>query len=77
MKVLLILPLILLATGCEVLSPQIDKAAKGAGKLVTFYCDNVTSTEIREEFRAKVNAAAAPNSVAVTCVNGKAAFQSN
>jgi hypothetical protein len=59
------------------LAPQIDKAAEGAGKLVTFYCDNVTSQEIREEFRDKVNEKAAPNSVAITCANGKSAFKSN
>jgi len=70
MKALLVLPLLLLATGCQVLAPQIDKAAAGAGKLVTFYCDNITVPEIRDEFRAKVNAAAAPNSVQVTCANG-------
>ncbi len=76
MKVLLVLPLLVLATGCQVLAPQIDKAAAGAGKLVTFYCTNVTVPEIREELRAKVNAAAAPNSVAVTCANGGPALKS-
>jgi hypothetical protein len=70
MKAFLILPLVVLATGCGVLAPQIDKAAKGAGKLVTFYCDNVTLPEVRDELRAKVNEYAAPNSIAVTCASG-------
>lgn len=69
MKSLLLVPVLCL-TGCSLLSPQIDKAAKGAGKLVTFYCENVTLPEVREELRAKVNAAAAPNSVEVKCASG-------
>ena len=58
------------SAGCSLLSPQIDKAAKAAGKMVTFYCGNVTVPQIREEFRAKVNAEAAPNSVQVECAGG-------
>jgi hypothetical protein len=69
-KLLLMPPALLIMTGCQILSPQIDKAAKAAGKMVTFYCDNVTVPEIREEFRAKVNAAASPNSVQVQCASG-------
>lgn len=69
MKILAV-SVICLLSGCSILSPQIDKAAKGAGKLVTFYCDNVTIPEIRAELRDKVNAAAAPNSVEVKCANG-------
>lgn len=63
--------ILLLATeGCSLLAPQLDKAAEGAGKLVTFYCTNITDASIREQFRAAVNARAAPNSVAVTCAQG-------
>ncbi len=61
---------LLLASGCTLLSPQLDKAAEGAGKLVTFYCQNITDSALREQFRAAVNAKAAPHSVAVTCANG-------
>jgi hypothetical protein len=63
-------------TGCQVLAPQIDKAAKAAGKAVTFYCENVTVPEIRAEFRAKVNAAAAPNAIEVTCASGGPSLRS-
>jgi len=75
-RLILVIPLVILG-GCQVFSKQIDKAAEGAGKAVTFYCDNVTSQELREEFRAKVNEAASPNSIVVTCANGKQAFKSN
>lgn len=63
---------LLLATssGCSLLTNQLDDAAKGAGKLVTFYCENVTVPEIREEFRAAVNSHAAPHSVSVACAQG-------
>ena len=76
MKKLLVLVPILALSGCSLLAPQIDKAAAGAGKLVTFYCQNVTLPQVREELRAKVNAAAAPNSVAVTCASGGPALKS-
>lgn len=56
--------------GCSLLSDQVERAAKGAGKVVTYYCENVTVPEIREEVRAKVNKHAAPHSVAVTCADG-------
>lgn len=76
MKRLLILPLVVLTLpACSLLAPQIDKAAKAAGKAVTFYCENVTVPEIREEFRAKVNEYAAPNSVQVDCANGGPALK--
>lgn len=77
MKSILVLMTALTMSGCSLLAPQIDKAAQGAGKLVTFYCDNVTIPEVREELRAKVNAAAAPNSVAVTCASGGPTLKSN
>lgn len=67
MKAILSLVLVLSLTGCQILAPQIDKSAKAAGKAVKFYCDNVTSDEIRAEFRAKVNAEAAPDKIEVTC----------
>lgn len=69
-KFLLAASLLPLTTGCSILGDQLDKAAKGAGKLVSFYCENVTIPEVRDELRAAVNAHAAPNSVQVTCANG-------
>lgn len=75
MKILLVIPAIFLATGCSILSPQLDKAAKAAGKAVTFYCENVTVPEIREEFRDKVNLHAAPNSIVVNCASGGPALR--
>jgi hypothetical protein len=79
MKAKMLLPLLVLLplTGCQVLAPQIDKAAKAAGKAVTFYCENVTIPEIRAEFREKVNAAASPNSIEVTCASGGPSLKSN
>lgn len=62
---------LLCATGCGLLGgKELDRAAEGAGKLVTFYCENVTIPEIREQFRAAVNQHAAPHSVSVQCVQG-------
>ncbi len=75
-KLALLLPLLAMS-GCSILGPQIDKAAAGAGKLVTFYCNNVTIPDIRDQLREKVNAAAAPNSVTVTCANGGPTLKSN
>lgn len=66
MKAILVSVLMTL-TGCSLLAPQIDKSAKAAGKAVKFYCDNIPSEEIRADFRAKVNAVAAPDSIVVTC----------
>lgn len=57
------------ASGCALLSDNLDKAAKGAGKVVTYYCENITIPEIREEVRAAVNEHAAPHSVAIECVD--------
>ena len=59
-----------LLNGCALFGSELDEAAKGAGKLVTFYCKNVTDDTLREEFRATVNRHAAPHSVAVTCASG-------
>jgi hypothetical protein len=58
------------ASGCSLLSENLDRAAKGVGKVVTYYCENVTVPEIREEVRAAVNKHSAPHSVAVTCADG-------
>lgn len=57
-------------SGCALFSDQLDRAAKGAGKVVKQYCENVTIPEVREEIRAAVNKHAAPHSVAVECVDG-------
>lgn len=56
--------------GCALLSDNLNRAAKGAGKVVHLYCENVTVPEIREEIRIAVNQHAAPHSVAVSCVDG-------
>jgi len=61
-----------LAAGCSLLSDNLDRAAKGAGKVVKTYCENVTIPEIREEVRAAVNKHAAPHSVAIECVDKSA-----
>lgn len=58
------------ASGCGLLSSSLERAAKGAGKVVTYYCENVTIPEIREQVRAAVNQHAAPHSVAVECADG-------
>lgn len=70
LRVCLLVGLAIGASGCSIFSENADKVAKAGGRLVTFYCDNITVPEIREEIRAKVNAYAAPNAVAVTCANG-------
>lgn len=59
-----------LMSGCALFADNVDKVADGAGKLVKFYCENVTIPEVREEIRAAVNAKASPHSVAVECANG-------
>ena len=58
------------APGCTLLSDNLNRAAKGAGKVVHLYCENITIPEVREEIRNKVNQHAAPHSVAVNCVDG-------
>lgn len=58
-------------SGCAFFSKELDKAAEGAGKLVTFYCENVTDDAARTQFRDAVNAKAAPHSVSVACVDGR------
>lgn len=67
----------LLLGACSILAPQSDKLAKNAGKLVTFYCKNVTNPQMREEIRAAVNKYASPNSIVVTCSDGSPALISN
>ena len=42
-------------SGCALFGSELDKAAEGAGKLVTFYCDNIPNEAVREQFRAAVN----------------------
>lgn len=65
------LAILCLATeGCALFSRELDQAAAGAGRLVTFYCQNITDPSIREQLRAAVNAKAAPHSVSVTCAQG-------
>lgn len=57
-------------SGCALFGSELDKAAEAAGKLVTFYCDNIPNDAVREQFRTTVNVHAAPNAVNVTCANG-------
>ena len=59
-------------SGCAILSGELDRAAKGAGKVVKQYCENVTVPEVREQVRAAVNKYAAPHSVAIECVDKSA-----
>ena len=59
----------LLTTGCALLQPELEKAAKGAGQIVNFYCDNIADESIRERLRTAVNTYAAPNSIMVSCAN--------
>lgn len=64
------------ASGCSLLSDNLDRAAKGVGRVVVYYCENITVPEIREEVRAAVNKHSAPHSVAVTCADGGPALNS-
>lgn len=61
---------LVLLSGCSLFGKELDRAAEGAGKMVTFYCDNVTDPAIREQFRTAVNEHARPHSVTVNCVSG-------
>ncbi|MGE0294721.1 MAG: hypothetical protein AB7P97_20410 [Hyphomonadaceae bacterium] len=64
------------ASGCSLLSDNLDRAAKGVGKVVVYYCENITVPEIREEVRAAVNKHSAPHTVAVTCADGGPTLES-
>ena len=55
--------------GCGLLSESVTEAAHNVGQGVTFYCNN-TDIYVREQFATLVNEGAAPNSIAVNCVNG-------
>lgn len=57
---------------CSVFAPQADKLAQAGGKLVTFYCNNVSDSSIRQQIRDAVNKYASPNSIRVDCANGGA-----
>lgn len=61
------------ASGCALLSDNLERAAKAAGKIVVSYCENVTVQEVREEIAAAVNAKAAPHKVEITCADEIAA----
>ena len=66
------LGLLLLAAvaGCSLLGDPLEKAAEGGGKLVKYYCKNVSVPEVRAKIRERVNFYAAPDSVQVTCAEG-------
>ncbi len=57
------------ASGCALLSDNLEKAASGAGKLVKSYCENVTIPEVRQQIRDAVNAKAAPHKIEVICAD--------
>jgi hypothetical protein len=59
-------------TGCAILGDPAEKAASAGGKLVKYYCANVTVPEVREKIRERVNYHAAPDAIAVTCADGNA-----
>lgn len=67
MKTIFILSCLIALGGCSIFAKQIDKAASSAGKLVKSYCENTTEGD-RLITREKVNGAAAPHSVTVTCI---------
>lgn len=62
--------LLVTLSGCSLFGEPLEKAAEGAGKLVTFYCENVTDDTVRAQFREAVNVEAAPHSVTVSCAQG-------
>lgn len=70
-KLMLVDAMLVLLSGCALLHSEIDKVANTAGDLVKYYCENIPDESVRAQFREKVNAAAAPNSVTVACNNGK------
>lgn len=59
---------VLVLNGCTLLGEVSEKAAQRIGKGVTVYCEE-TIPDVRETFREKVNAHAAPHSVQVTCAD--------
>lgn len=59
---------VLVSSGCTLLGEVSEKAAQRIGKGVQVYCEE-TIPDVRETFRAKVNAHAAPHSVTVTCAD--------
>ena len=71
-RVAMLAAVAIFASGCSLLSENLDKAAKSAGKVVTYYCENITIPEIREEVRAAVNKHAAPHAVAIKCADEEA-----
>lgn len=66
MKILSVLFAALVLSGCSIFGDEIDKAARAAGKLVKSYCENTTPDQ-QTITATKVNEAAAPHSVEVTC----------
>lgn len=70
MKKLLWAILLLPLSGCSLLANDVEKVAKAGGKLVNFYCANVSDESIRLQIREKVNSYASPNTVVVTCAGG-------
>lgn len=59
---------LLVSSGCTLLGEVSEKAAQRIGKGVQVYCEE-TIPDVRETFREKVNAHAAPHSVQVTCAD--------
>lgn len=76
-RILIAAALVAVSSGCALLEDSLDDVAKGAGKAVVFYCENVTIPEVREELRAAVNAYAAPNIVTIECASGGPALRTS
>lgn len=68
-KIIVIIITAISLSGCSLIADNVDKAAKGVGRGVTWYCDNADA-DLRDEFARLVNESAAPNSINVTCANG-------
>lgn len=52
--------------GCALLMQAQDRSAEQVSKAIEQYCKN-TDEKFRNDFRAAINAKAAPNSIEVTC----------
>ena len=58
--------LIFALSGCSYLMTAQDKSAEQVAKGISQYCKN-TDEKFRTDFRAAINAKAAPNAIEVTC----------
>jgi len=56
----------MIAAGCSYLMQAQDKSAEQVSKAIGEYCKN-TDEKFRTDFRAAINAKAAPNAIEVIC----------